>query len=107
MEVTLRAGLDLNRSPLHTRLGMIARTAMALCFCGSLLVLGQTNSQQKPPAGTTTGGIPGVVAAGIKVELIWMGFQSADGIIGAPDGSLLFADSPPDVADFRKTSNYY
>ena len=71
---------------------MITRTAMVLCFCGSLLVLGQTNSQQKPPAGTTTAGIPGVVAAGTKVELIWMGFQSADGIIGAPDGSLLFAE---------------
>jgi len=24
------------------------------------------------------------------VQLVWSGFESADGIVGAPDGSLLF-----------------
>jgi len=40
----------------------------------------------------TTAAIPAVVAPGTKVELVWMGFESADGIIGASDGSLLFAE---------------
>ncbi|HYN81617.1 MAG TPA: hypothetical protein VES88_08965, partial [Gemmatimonadaceae bacterium] len=28
------------------------------------------------------------------MQLIWTGFESADGIISAPDGSLLFAQEP-------------
>ncbi len=61
---------------------MTLKTLIASCLLASVVVLGQT----------TTPGIPGVVAPGTKVELIWMGFESADGIIGASDGSLLFAE---------------
>jgi gluconolactonase len=35
--------------------------------------------------------IPGVIAAGAKWELVWQGADNADGIVGLPDGSLLFA----------------
>ena len=35
--------------------------------------------------------IPGVVAAGAEWELIWADFETADGIVGTPDGGVLFA----------------
>ena len=40
--------------------------------------------------------IPGVVAAGAKWELIWAGFQTADGIVGTADGGVLFAQEQSD-----------
>jgi gluconolactonase len=67
--------------------------AIVWCFLGSVLISGQTPPQQ-PSRETIAPDIPGVVAAGTKVQLIWTGFQSADGIVGAPDGSLLFAEEP-------------
>jgi gluconolactonase len=35
--------------------------------------------------------IPGVIAAGASWELVWADFKTADGIVGTPDGGLLFA----------------
>lgn len=67
--------------------------AMALCLFGSALLLSQAPAQQPiPEVATTATTIPGVVAAGTPVQLIWTGYQSADGITGAPDGSLLFTE---------------
>src|SRR5687767_851041 len=65
--------------------------AILSCLVGSAFVLGQA-----PPAPQekTAPNIPDVVAGGTRVQLIWTGFESADGIIGAPDGSLLFAQEP-------------
>jgi gluconolactonase len=70
-----------------------AMFAIVSCIWGSVLILGQTNEQQAPKE-TTAPNIPGVVAGATKVQLIWTGFQSADGIISAPDGGLLFAEEP-------------
>lgn len=58
---------------------------------GLALLLSRSASPQQPPAESTATAIPGVIAAGAKVQLVWSGFESADGIVGAPDGSLLFA----------------
>ncbi|HVY66642.1 MAG TPA: SMP-30/gluconolactonase/LRE family protein [Gammaproteobacteria bacterium] len=41
--------------------------------------------------------IPGVVAADAKWELIWAGFNTADGIIGTPDGGVMFAQEQTDT----------
>ena len=41
--------------------------------------------------------IPGVVAAGAKWELIWADFETADGIVGTPDGGVLFAQEQTDT----------
>jgi gluconolactonase len=41
--------------------------------------------------------IPGVVAAGAKWELIWADFETADGIVGTPDGGILFAQEQTDT----------
>ncbi len=47
--------------------------------------------QPPPPREVTVTGIPGVIAAGAKWTLVWQGNETADGIVGADDGGLLFA----------------
>src|SRR5688572_11977295 len=50
--------------------------------------------QPQPPATDTVApNIPGVVAAGTKVEVIKSGFQGTEGPIGLPDGSLIFTET--------------
>ena len=39
--------------------------------------------------------IPGVVAAGATWTIAWQGTDNADGIVGTPDGGLLFAQEQP------------
>ena len=58
------------------------------CLFGSALALGQARE-------VTVTAIPGVVAAGAKWTLAWAGTNNADGIIGSPDGGLLFAQEQP------------
>ena len=56
----------------------------------SALILGQSKGQPQPEKAVTTPNIPGVVAAGTKVERIWTTTTtSADGLIAALDGTLL------------------
>jgi gluconolactonase len=63
-------------------------------------------AQEKLPRDITITAIPGVIAAGAKWQQAWQGADNADGIIAAPDGSLLFAQEQPntirklDVKDF-------
>ena len=55
-------------------------------------------AQRGGPAGVrevTVTGIPGVVAAGATWTLAWQGTDNADGIVGADDGGLLFAQEQP------------
>jgi len=54
---------------------------------------GGGQNQAPPPAPETEAtSIPGVVAAGTKVQLIKEGFRDAQGATAAPDGSLLFTE---------------
>jgi gluconolactonase len=46
---------------------------------------------------TTIAAIPGVVAADAKWELVWASFLTADGIVGTPDGGVLFAQEQSDT----------
>jgi gluconolactonase len=50
---------------------------------------------QKPPAATETiaAAIPGVVAAGTKIEVIRSGFTGTEGPIGLPDGHFVFTET--------------
>jgi gluconolactonase len=41
--------------------------------------------------------IPGVIAADAKWELVWAGFETADGIVGTADGGVLFAQEQTDT----------
>ena len=59
------------------------------CLLAASFAFGEAPVRQAPVADMTTPSIPGVVAAGTKVALIWTGSESADGLMGAPDGSLL------------------
>jgi gluconolactonase len=43
----------------------------------------------------TVTAIPGVIAAGAKWRPAWQGTDNADGIVGTPDGGLLFAQEQP------------
>lgn len=52
--------------------------------------------------------IPGVVAAGAKWELFWADFVTADGIVGTPDGGVIFAQEQTDTVrklDFDGTEH--
>jgi gluconolactonase len=72
---------------------MNPKTALMIlmCLCGAAL------GQQRDVNVTE---IPGVIAAGAKWQLAWQGTDNADGIVGTPDGGLLFAQEQPN--DIRK-----
>lgn len=62
-----------------------------------LLMVGQASAQLLPgerEARVTA--IPGVVAAGAQWQLIWADFVTADGIVGTPDGGVIFAQEQTD-----------
>ena len=67
------------------------------CVLSSILAWGQGGADrpkdQAPPADTFATDIPGVVAAGAKVQLVKQGLkQGAQGATAGPDGSLLFTE---------------
>src|SRR5580765_8723672 len=64
--------------------------AIVCCLCAPAGVAGQA-LQERLPRDVTATAIPGVVAAGAKWQLVWQGPDNADGIVGTPDGGLLFA----------------
>ena len=71
-----------------------ATFAIMGCLLASTLIVSPL-AQAQAPTGTLAPDIAGVVAAGTPVELIWTTLtDSADGIVGAPDGNLLFAQEP-------------
>jgi sugar lactone lactonase YvrE len=75
-----------------------AMLAIMSCVFGSALTLGQNAAQQKPAPEkpVTVTAIPGVIAAGTKIERVWTGLQAADGLISEPDGTLLLPEQRAD-----------
>jgi gluconolactonase len=75
---------------------MKAKTVLAITWClfGSVFVVSQAAPQQppSPEQQVTATAIPGVIAAGTKVERVWTGLQAGDGLIGQPDGTLLLPE---------------
>jgi gluconolactonase len=57
-------------------------------------MLSQAPAQQQPGPDkqTVAASIPGVVAAGTKVERVWTGQEAADGLISENDGTLLLPE---------------
>ncbi len=88
----------------------MARSAL-LVLVGSVLLAASLSGQEqtgfprlpappvKSPSDTTAPDIPGVVVGGTKVHLIRDLFQSTEGPIAMPDGSLLFTEQ--DAGDGR------
>jgi gluconolactonase len=67
---------------------------MFALLCPSSPSFAQAGGQPPPPATDTVApAIPGVVAAGTKVQVIKEGFQGTEGPIGLPDGSLIFTET--------------
>ncbi len=68
------------------------------CVLGSALMPSPAAARQQAQAETptTTQNIPGVVAAGTRVERVWTGLQAADGLISEPDGTLLLPEQRAD-----------
>jgi len=65
-----------------------------LCFLAAVIAVAQRGG----PTGlreVTVTAIPGVVAEGAKWTLAWHGTDNADGIVGTPDGGILFAQEQP------------
>jgi gluconolactonase len=66
---------------------------MELIVALIVIVLAQTQTPPPPATDTVAPAIPGVVAAGTKVQVIKEGFQGTEGPIGLPDGSLIFTET--------------
>ena len=65
-----------------------------LCVLGSVTAFSQGRGQRLPaPTDLTTPAIPGVVAAGTRIELVRDDFRRTEGPVGMPDGSVLFTDA--------------
>ena len=66
--------------------------AIVCCVCASANAAGQAQAPRETlRRDVAAAAIPGVVAAGSKWQLVWQGPDNADGIVGTPDGGLLFA----------------
>ena len=57
----------------------------------------QTFPEAQGEKEVTVAGIPGVIAVGSKWRIAWQGTDNADGLVGTPDGGLLFAQEQPSV----------
>ena len=67
---------------------------MITCLVGSAFALGQAGAPQGPAPEypTPMTAIPGVVSADARMERIWTGQLSADGVIGDADGTVLLIE---------------
>jgi len=76
-----------------------AKSPLVLCVILATVTLSPAGAQQVLPGEreAVVTGIPGVVEAGAKWQLIWADFKTADGIVGSPDGGVLFAQEQTDT----------
>ena len=74
---------------------MKSKTTIVLVWCifQAAFALGQ----EKLPREAAVTAVPGVIAAGAKWQQVWQGSDNADGIIGTPDGGVLFAQEQPNT----------
>ena len=73
--------------------------AIVLCLFVSVVLAGQRRPAAEQEPGVpdkpvTVKAIPGVIAAGTKVERVWTGDKAADGLIPLPDGTLILPENP-------------
>lgn len=75
-----------------TRGRVLAAVAVAAVSM-TAAVATQQPSAPPPAVDTVATAIPGVIAAGTKVEVIKSGFTGTEGPVGLPDGSLIFTET--------------
>ena len=73
---------------------LLALTVLGLA---SAPVFGQSGELLPGEREAEVRAIPDVVEAGAEWELIWADFETADGIVGTPDGGVLFAQEQTDT----------
>src|SRR2546427_6107889 len=78
---------------LNTKFGFVS------CLVVIALSAGRAGAQQLLPGEreAVVTRIPGVIDAGTKWQLIWADFKTADGIVGTPDGGVIFAQEQTDT----------
>ena len=90
---------------------LLVSLALALCVAPALAQRGR--AAIPPPTDLVTPAIPGVVAAGTRIELVNGTFPRTEGPVGMPDGGILFTntnsitriDSGGHVSTFVEVSN--
>jgi gluconolactonase len=65
------------------------------CLAGAARPVSAQQLPGERPAAVTE--IPGVISADARWELIWADFETADGIVGTPDGGVIFAQEQTDT----------
>src|SRR5215831_642737 len=65
---------------------------LLFAFVTGLLGQGKAQQAPTPEKEVTVTAIPGVIAAGTKVERVWTGLNAADGLIAEPNGTLLLPE---------------
>ena len=85
-------------------------TARAILAGGLAALIGafQPLSAQQLPGerATSVTEIPGVIAPGATWELVWADFKTADGIVGTPDGGVIFAQEQSDTIRKLDANNH-
>jgi gluconolactonase len=71
----------------------VRNTLLAVIVASAGAVLAAQGQGPPKPQETTATAIPGVIAAGVKVEVIKSGFTGTEGPIALPDGSLIFTET--------------
>jgi gluconolactonase len=72
-----------------------ATFVLAWVFLYSITAFGQV-AEGNPANDTVATAIPGVIAAGTKIEFIQEGFRSTEGPIALPDGTIIFTETAAD-----------
>lgn len=70
-------------------IAVVAATLAAIAPAGAQLLPGEREVTINP--------IPGVVGAGARWTIVWADFATADGIVGIPDGGVMFAQEQTDT----------
>src|SRR2546425_5297110 len=74
---------------------MKSRAMLAIAWGVLATIVALSQAQETLPREVTVTAIPGVIAAGAKWQQVWQGTDNADGIVGAFDGGVLFAQEQP------------
>lgn len=74
-------------------------SSLLVALMASTTIVGGAAAQQLLPGEreAVVTAIPGVIAAGAKWEIVWADFETADGIVGTPDGGVIFAQEQTDT----------
>ena len=79
------------RTP-RAHFGAVGAAAVLMVMVATLPAQQQLLPGERPAVATA---IAGVVAAGATWQRAWSGFDNADGLVGTPDGGLIFAQEQP------------